>query len=35
MKGEEIKIKYAVVEEGQKMECEITTGSFSRRERDI
>jgi hypothetical protein len=26
----EIKIKYAMVEEGQKMKCEITTGLFSR-----
>jgi hypothetical protein len=30
MKGGEIKIKYAMVEEWQKMECEITTGLFSR-----
>jgi hypothetical protein len=29
MKGGEIKIKYEVVEEGQKMECEITTSIFS------
>jgi hypothetical protein len=29
MKGGEIKIKFAVVEEGQKIECEITTGLFS------
>jgi hypothetical protein len=29
MKGGEIKIKYAMVEEGQKMKCEITTGLFS------
>jgi hypothetical protein len=30
MKGGEIKIKYAMVEEGQKMECEITTDLFFR-----
>jgi hypothetical protein len=30
MKGEEIKINYAVVEEGRKIKCEITTGLFSR-----
>jgi hypothetical protein len=30
MKGGEIKIKYAMVEEGWKMKCEITTGLFSR-----
>jgi hypothetical protein len=30
MKGEEIKIKYAVVEKGWKMKCEITTGLFPR-----
>jgi hypothetical protein len=36
MKGGEIKIKYAMVEEGQKMKCEITTGClFSKRERHI
>jgi hypothetical protein len=35
MKGGEIKIKYAMVEEGQKIKCEITTGLFSRRERHI
>jgi hypothetical protein len=29
MKGGEIKIKYEVVEEWQKMECEITTSIFS------
>jgi hypothetical protein len=29
IKGGEIKIKYAMVEEGQKMKCEITTGLFS------
>jgi hypothetical protein len=29
MKGGEIKIKYGMMEEGQKMECEITTGLFS------
>jgi hypothetical protein len=29
MKGGEIKIKYAMVEEGWKMKCEITTGLFS------
>jgi hypothetical protein len=27
--GEEIKIKYAMVEEGWKMKCEITKGLFS------
>jgi hypothetical protein len=31
----EIKIKYVMVEEGQKIECEITTGLFSRREHHI
>jgi hypothetical protein len=30
MNGGEIKIKYAMVEEGQKMKCEITIGLFSR-----
>jgi hypothetical protein len=30
MKGGEIKIKYPMVEEGRKMECEITTRLFSR-----
>jgi hypothetical protein len=35
MKGGEIKIKYAMVEEGWKMKCEITTGLFSQRERHI
>jgi hypothetical protein len=30
MKGGEIKIKYAMVEEEWKMKCEITTGLFSR-----
>jgi hypothetical protein len=35
MKKGEIKIKYAMVEEGQKMECEITTGLFSWPECDI
>jgi hypothetical protein len=29
MKGEEVKIKYAMVEEGRKMKCDITTGLFS------
>jgi hypothetical protein len=29
MKGGEIKIKYAMAEEGQKMSCGITTGLFS------
>jgi hypothetical protein len=29
MKGGEIKIKYAMVEEGQKIKCKITTGLFS------
>jgi hypothetical protein len=28
--GREKKIKYAMVEEGRKMECEITIGLFSR-----
>jgi hypothetical protein len=28
MKGGEIKTKYAVVEEGRNMKCEITTGLF-------
>jgi hypothetical protein len=32
MKGGDIKIKYAMVEEGQKMIYEITTSLFSRRE---
>jgi hypothetical protein len=32
MKGGEMKIKYAMVEEGRKMKCEMTTGLFSRRE---
>jgi hypothetical protein len=31
MKGGEIKIKYAMVEKGQKMKCEISTGLFSQR----
>jgi hypothetical protein len=35
MKGGEMKIKYAMVEEGRKMKYEITTGLFSRRERHI
>jgi hypothetical protein len=35
MKGGEIKIKYAMVEEGQKMKCEITTSLFSQREHHI
>jgi hypothetical protein len=35
MKGGEIKIKYAMVEEGQKMRCGITTSLFSRREHHI
>jgi hypothetical protein len=35
MKGGEIKIKYAMVEEGQKMECEITTDLFFRWEHHI
>jgi hypothetical protein len=35
MKGGEIKIKYAMMEEGRKMECEITTGLFSQQERHI
>jgi hypothetical protein len=35
MKGGEIRIKYAMVEEGRKMKCEITTGLFSRREHHI
>jgi hypothetical protein len=35
MKGGEIKIKYALVAEGQKMKCEITPGLFSRQERPI
>jgi hypothetical protein len=30
MKGGEIKIKYAMVEEGRKMEYEIIVGLFSR-----
>jgi hypothetical protein len=30
MKGGEIKIKSAMVEEEQKMKCEITIGLFSR-----
>jgi hypothetical protein len=30
MKGGEMKIKYAMVEEGRKMKYEITTGLFSR-----
>jgi hypothetical protein len=30
MKGGEKKIEYEVVEEGQKMKCEITTGLFFR-----
>jgi hypothetical protein len=30
MKGGEIKIKYAMMEEGQKKEGEITTSLFSR-----
>jgi hypothetical protein len=29
MKGEEIKIKYAMVEEGRKIKYEITTGLVS------
>jgi hypothetical protein len=29
MKGGEIEIKYAIVEEGRKMKCEIATGLFS------
>jgi hypothetical protein len=35
MKGGEIKIKHAMVEEGWKMECEITTGLFSQQEHHI
>jgi hypothetical protein len=35
MKRGEIKIKYPMVEEGQKMECEITTDLFFWRERHI
>jgi hypothetical protein len=35
MKGGEIKIKDAMVEEGQKMKCEITIGLFSRWEHHI
>jgi hypothetical protein len=35
MKGGEIKIKHAMVEEGRKMECEITTGLFSQQEHHI
>jgi hypothetical protein len=35
MKGGKIKIKYAMVEEGRKIESEITTGLFSQRERHI
>jgi hypothetical protein len=35
MKGGEIKIKYAMVEEGQKTKCEITISLFSRWERKI
>jgi hypothetical protein len=35
MKGGMIKIQYATVEEGRKMECEITTSLFSRQERHI
>jgi hypothetical protein len=31
----EIKIKYAMVEEGQKIKCEITSGLLSRRESHI
>jgi hypothetical protein len=30
MKGGEIKLKYAMVEEGRKIKCEITTGLFYR-----
>jgi hypothetical protein len=35
MKGGDIKIKYAMVEEGQKMKCEITIDLFSQREHHI
>jgi hypothetical protein len=35
MKGGEIKIKYAMAEEWQKMKCEITTGLFSQGEHHI
>jgi hypothetical protein len=35
MKGGQIKIKYAMVEEGQKMKCEITTDLFYWREHHI
>jgi hypothetical protein len=31
----EMKSKYAMVEEGQKMQCEITTGLFSWQEHHI
>jgi hypothetical protein len=31
----EMKIKYAMVEEGRKMQCEITTGLFFRQEHHI
>jgi hypothetical protein len=30
MKGGEINLKYAMVEEGRKIKCEITTGLFYR-----
>jgi hypothetical protein len=35
MKGGEIKNKYAMVEEGRKMKCGVTTGLFSWQERHI
>jgi hypothetical protein len=35
MKGGEIKIKYANVEEGQNLKYEITTSLFPQRERHI
>jgi hypothetical protein len=35
MKGGEIKIKYAIVEEWRKIKYEITTGLFTQREHHI